>query len=257
MSLLWPDALEAGLFPGHCWLATGGRKREVLAAIADPVASSELLEGFNQCLAQSDGKWKGRAVLSVVVSDSIAAITPLSWQDGLKGAAEWHGYAQLCFEKLGHDIGADWVMHVEYPRHRATGLAYALPRQWMQALLAKAEEKRMRLERVLPVSAQAFTGIEPDRTGTTIVLLFEPTQHAALVFDNGALLAREVEPYVQSVSTTCRRLLARILASRKAEGGQSVHILWWRYRELVFPIEVIQALAPDAKLAPVVDGAWA
>lgn len=257
MSRLWPDALEAGLFPGDCWLARGKRKREVLAAVTDSMPSSALLDGFGQCLTQAEGKWKGRAQLSIVVSDSIAAIAPLPWQDGLNSAAEWQGYARLCFERLGYDIGTDWAMHVEYPRYGAAGLAYALPRPWMRSLLAKAEEKRMRVRRVLPVSAQAFCGIETARSGLTIVLLFEATQHGALVLENGVLLAREVEPHTQSVVTTCRRLLARILATRKAGVGQPVHISWWAYKELSFPDDVVKALAIDAKVTQIADGAWA
>jgi hypothetical protein len=128
----------------------------------------------------------------------------------------------------------------------------------MQALLAKAEEKRMRIERVLPISAQAFCGgVEPARLGLTIVLLFETTQHTALVFENGTLLAREVEPYVQGAAITCRRLLARVLATGNSGSDRPVHIAWWAYNEQEIPDEVVQALAKDAKVTPIAAGAWA
>jgi hypothetical protein len=161
-------------------------------------------------LIETDSKRKGRANLSLVVSDSVAAIAPLPWQDGLSSEAELRGYAQICFEKLGYDISGNWVLRVEYPRYGAGGLAYALPRDWMLALLAILENRQLRLTGVLPISALLFTGVpETARPGLTIVLIFEATQHGVLVFENGALASRDVEPFAQSIEKTCHRLLAR------------------------------------------------
>ncbi len=261
MSRLWPDTLQAGLFPEHCWLAKGkgkrGGKRDMLGSVTALTQTADVLSGLDQCLMQAEGKRRGSARLSLVVSDSIATIAPLPWQDGLSSEAELQGYARICFDKLGVDIGPNWILHVEYLRYGATGLAYALPRDWMDSLLAKLEERQIQLRSVLPISAAIF-GDGPDtaKSGLTVVLLFEATQHCALIYQDGTLVARDVEPFAQSIEKTCHRLLARTLASRKSESKDSLALLWWAYREIEFPKEVIQAHAADAKVSQIAEGAW-
>jgi len=236
-------------------LAREKGKRETLGSVAYPTQASEILQGLEQCLIETDSKRKGRANLSLVVSDSVAAIAPLPWQDGLSSEAELRGYAQICFEKLGYDISGNWVLRVEYPRYGAGGLAYALPRDWMLALLAILENRQLRLTGVLPISALLFTGVpETARPGLTIVLIFEATQHGVLVFENGALASRDVEPFAQSIEKTRHRLLARALAGRKGEGKQALNLLWWAYSEIEFPKQVIDAHAIGAVVTQIGNG---
>lgn len=257
MSRLWPEAVQGGLFPGNCWLAGGKGKRDLLASVATGNRAPELLQGLEQCLIQTEANRKGWASLSLVVSDSIAAIAPLAWQDGLNSQAELHGYARICFEKFGYDIGADWVLHVEYPRYGVAGLAYAMSRDWLASLVTTMEARRMRLTRVLPISAMMFGGgPEIARAGLTAVLLFEATQHCVLLFENGALVARDVEPFAQSIEKTCHRLLARTLANRKVDGENPLNLLWWAYKEIEFPKDVIETHAANTKVTQVAQGAW-
>jgi len=250
VSHLWPETLQAGLFPGHCWLAgSRGGKRHLLGSVADATQTTGLLPGLDQCLIQAEGKRNGWASLSLVVSDTVATVAPLPWQDGLSSEAELQGYARICFDKFGYDIGADWVLHVEYSHYGAPGLAYALPRDWIGSLMAKLEERQIRLRRVLPISAAACCdGPEIAQSGLTMVLLFEATQHCALVYQDGVLAARDVEPFANSIETTCHRLLARTLANRKYTSSDPLNLLWWAYEELAFPKDVVEAHATDAKV---------
>ena len=257
MSRLWPELLDAGLFPGRCWLARGSGRHELLVQIDAPMQASGLLSGLDQCLALAESHRKGRSRVAVTVSDGIAAITPLPWQSGLTGGVERQGYARLCFEKLGCDIDEAWALHVEYPRYGASGMAYALPRDWMDALLAGLAERRLLLGNVLPLSARAFCGAtDSAKPGLTIVLLFEPMHHCALVFQDRMFVAREVEPVAQSEVKTCRRLLARILAGRAPGAAGDVNLLWWAYKEMEFPQEAIREYAAGARIAPIAAGAW-
>ncbi len=246
MSRLWPDALHAGLFPGHCWLAKKKGKRDLLASFAAPASAAGVLTGLHECIIQSTDKRKLHGKLSITVSDSIATIVPLPWQDGLNSEAELLGYAQLCFEKQGHDVRANWVTRVEYPRYAKPGLAYALPRDWMESVQGELEGHGLRLETVLPISAQVFcSGLGSSRHGLSIILLFESTQHCAIAFRDGALIARDVEPFAQTVDATCRRLLARVFANHNQSATVPPAITWWSSMGVEFPKQALEAYAPD------------
>jgi len=254
---LWPEALHAGLFPGRFWLAKNKGKRELLANFGDAAPATPLVAGLQECLVRSAEKRKKHGRLAVTVSDSIAAIALLPWQEGLSSEVELLGYAQLCFEKQGQDIGADWVTHVEYPRYGRPGLAYALPRAWMTSLLDELDTQGIQLDCVLPLSAQVFcSGLGFSRPGLSVFLLFEPTQHCALVFRDGALVMRDVEPLTQTIDATCRRLLARVFANHQFEADKLPSIVWWSTMGTDFPKDALNSYLPDVQPAYLSERAW-
>lgn len=252
MSRLWPDALHAGLFPGHCWLRKGSGKDELLAGFAGAATASDMLQGLEQCLIQSQDKRKGRLDVSILVSDCVAAIAPLPWQDGLSSEAELQGYAQICFEKLGYEIGTNWVTRVEYLRYGSPGMAYAMPRDWMESLLEKLQAQRIHLVNILPVSAQVFCGgLIPAKKGLTVVLVIESTQQCTLMFRNGHLLSRDVQPFAQSIEKTCHRLLARVLSNQNTADKDALNLLWWSSQEIDCPDAAIKAYISEGNVTAI------
>ena len=257
MSRLWPERLHAGLFPDNCWIAKRGGKQEPLARCAAAMAPVDMSAALKICIGQSKEKRKRHGKISLTVSDSIAAIVVLPWQENLVGELEVLGYARLCFEKQGHEIGPDWVMRAEYPSYGKPGLAYALPRKWLEDLAEELQEQCLQLERILPVSAELFCGgIEFDG-GLQIALLIEPTQQCAMVFRKGALLARDVEPFSQSAESTSFRLLARIFANHPRVAAEAVKILWWSSDANEPAKDVLTGQVPEAFVEPIGGRIWA
>lgn len=211
MSLLWPDKLSGGLFPGYCWIQRRGGDKVIsaLPVTADTAAAmlatlDEMLEG------QGTAMRKGTAV-SLIVSDGLGAVTVLPWQDQLSTPDEVGAYAAACFERQGIEVGANWVMHAEFRAYGRVGLAYALPRAWLDALAQLLEARGLRLDRVLPVTAMAYWrhGALP-KSGSELVLLREAQRITAMVYGSNGLQALDVEAVTAMQDTSLERLLRRV-----------------------------------------------
>lgn len=256
MSLLWPDTLHAGLFPGHCWLKQPGSKRPALATYGEALQAADLHDGFDACLTKAGAALKKGAKLSLAVSDGIAAITPLPWQENLESDTERHGYARICFEKIGIKIDQQWVMHVEFRRYGAAGLAYALPSNWLEALLARTQEKKLQLARVLPVSALAYARTPPVRAGLSLLILQEMQQVSAMVWRSGMLLGRDVEPVAQSAEQACFRLCARINDAFASKEAGFAHLAHWSHKAMDAPKAVFDQVFPSIPFTSLTYDAW-
>lgn len=209
MSRLWPETFRAGLFPGQCWLQRGRVVKAVACDISrDPQV---LLEALGVMLANEGNTLRSGGKADVMVSDGIAAIALLPWQEQLHRPAELERYAIACFDKLGMKIDDTWIMHVEFPRYREAGLAYAVPRAWLVSLIELLEGKGMRLRTIMPVTAAAFyskTG--RPRDDKTLALLCEAGHVAALMQGREGLCGYDVEPVTGSAHDAAGRLLNRV-----------------------------------------------
>jgi hypothetical protein len=210
VSPLWPETIHIGLFPGDCWL----HRR---ATTAQPFQAPEfcepqsLLQALEKMLDEQGASLRKGSRLALTVSDSLAAIATLPWQQELRRDDEIASYARICFEKLGMELEDDCVMRAEFRQYGGTGLAYALPRAWMEGLLALIEGRGLRLAAVLPISAAAYCQQRfREREGRTLLLLQERNRTSAMIYEKSGLLDYDVEPVVGSIDDTRKRLLNRI-----------------------------------------------
>lgn len=210
MSLLWPERLYAGLFPGSCWLQSGRKPDASSLDTAPTMDHAALLATLDTLLAERVGAGKRKSQLSLTVSDQLSAFVTLPWQDALQGPAELANYAKIQFEKHGIDLNDNWVMHTEFRQYRATGIAYAFKKDWLAQLLQMLAVRKIRLTQVLPVSAAAYAVQRlPRNTGQTLLLLREPYRLTAQVYGQAGLLAHDVEPVTAGAHAADQRLLRR------------------------------------------------
>lgn len=219
MSLLWPDTLHVGLFPGTSWLKTGRKKAIqpfVVAVDQDPDALLRSLEVMLDTMTVKPRK--GSRVI-VTVSDTVAAITALPWQPALSRPGEVHSYARICFDKLGITIDGTWAMHAEFRRYAVMGWAYALPNGWIGGLIALLRERGLQLRTVLPASAKALAYRAAHRqAGKQVILLQEALRNSALILGKEGLCGYDAEPVIGSPQESSVRLLTRISARHGAIG---------------------------------------
>lgn len=251
MSHLWPDKVVGGLFPGQCWLKRAGAEETHVQAQQGAMTPDAMLVVLEAMLDGQGDKVSKGSKLSLVVSDSLGAIVALPWRAQLTSPDEVHGYAVACFEKQGTDIDARWAMHAEFRSYGGMGLAYALPKAWLGALVALLEVRGLQLERVLPVSAMAYW--KHDRSPRQeLMMLREPQRASALVFDRTGLKGMDVEPITGNADASVRRLLLRV----GAYFPQVVSVLDWAAEAGGKPPECIAECFAGAAIVSVNRSAW-
>ncbi|WP_332856483.1 hypothetical protein [Duganella sp. S19_KUP01_CR8] len=214
MSRLLPESIKIGLFPGACWMKRGRVAPIVEKLEAGQSDGAALLAAFASLLAQLPKTGLGKVRLHLLVSDSLAAIAMLPWQEELTGEEELRTYAQACFERSGFVMDDSWAMQVGFRHFRSAGMAYALPVQWLEKLQSMCAAAGLRLETVLPVSAAAYWRQAGERKTTChLVLLEEASRLTALTHEGGRLIARDVQPVIGDVHLAGMRLLKRVGAS--------------------------------------------
>ncbi|HEY8023547.1 MAG TPA: hypothetical protein VIF60_03205 [Burkholderiaceae bacterium] len=207
-------------------------------------------------LAQQTPPLKKGAKITLTVSDTVAAITTLPWQEGLRKEDELHSYAQVYFEKLGIKIDHQWVLHVEFRHYGATGLAYAFPKSWLETIVAVADEKKVDIETILPISAAACSRVKlSSKSGLFLLLLHEKTHLAALVYRDGNLIARDVEPIAQFADESCNRLMLRVKGAHEgaheSAGNIMDEIAYWSYNLQAPPAALVESIFPGVKIVAV------
>lgn len=216
MSLLWPETIVAGLFPGGCWLQRGGA--ELATAGTDQRSTPpQLLAALDAMLAGLPKPLAKRTRIQLLVSDSVASVVQLPWQDLLRSEAEQHGYAMACYERHGMQMTPSWAMQTGFRRFGAPGLAWALPQAWLQDLAAQLEQRGLRLASVLPVSAAAYWRLGGAAArGNRLVLLRENGRLTGLVYRGGQLRGMDVQPVAGGEAASLLRLLKRVGAAHEA-----------------------------------------
>lgn len=251
MLRLWPDTLRVGLFPGHCWLQ--GRQKSAQLSVQAAAGAADLLPSLEAMLGDSAKTVRKGSRVKLTVSDSLAAIVALPWQDALQSPAELQNYAQIHFEKQGLSIDSNWVIHTEFRRYREMGLAYAMPRNYLSELEQIVLTKGLRLKSALPISAAAYCGRRLARKNArTLFLLHEASRTSALIYGEQGLLGYDVEAATGSGQDSSKRLLLRILASYDNFG----HVVDWSSEPQPRPTQFISDLMPGIGISTLSGSAW-
>jgi len=254
VSLLWPERITGGLFHGQCWITHKGVEHGCAPAVTSDTGAT-LLNALSALLDARGNALRQRTRVSLVVSDSVAALLPLAWQEQLGTQDEVHSYAKVCFQKRGEDIGADWVMQAVFRHHRETGLAYALPRAWLEELVALLTTRGLVLDRVLPLTAQAYWRAERRAaSGNEVLLLREAYRTGALIYGAQGLLAIDAEAGAGQEQVSGRRLLGRIAAFHP----QVSNVQDWSEREAASRLtpSFITEMFADASVEAMQRNAW-
>jgi hypothetical protein len=252
---LWPETIYVGLFPGHCWLQRGRKalvQEFTSSSMFDP---SDLLRTLEKILVGQAKPLRKGSRLVITVSDSLASIAPLPWQEDLRRPVEIESYARICFEKLGMTVADDWVMRAEFRHFGGMGLAYALPRVWLEALLELVATIGLRVIEVLPISAAAFYKQElKKKNGTSVLLLQEMNRISAIIYDRDGLRDYDVEPFARSIHETRLRLLRRVGTAH----ANIARVSCWSTdaSETIPPAEIIASNFPDAESTYVKRDTW-
>ncbi|PWF47843.1 hypothetical protein C7C56_013340 [Massilia glaciei] len=213
-----------------------------------------MLAAFDALLGEYAHTSKGTCTVSLTVSDSVAAIVGLPWQDALSGPEELDAYADACFEQIGQTVNDGWTMNSYFRHYRAMGLAYALPTAWLDLLNEIIQTHGMRLDSVLPVTAAAFGRHRRAGNGKTSVLILRETNRtSALVYGASGLVDYTMEPTTKRGPESLSRLLRRLagaheIASVADWSADSADDTAWH--------ELITACAPKAKYTRVKRDAW-
>lgn len=258
MSLLLPETIYVGLFPGQCWLHSRRIKEEPSMALGQSADPQALLNALETMLDDKVTALRKGSRVVISVSDSVSALVTLPWQEALRTPEELHAYAKACFENQGVVIDDSWVMRTEFRLHRSNGIAYALPLAWMSQLLALLKDRGLRLHRVLPIAAAAYCA-EPgtSKTGQNLVLLQERHRISAFTYGTEGLLGFDVEPIVTGSEIAGTRLLRRM----SAKGGDIAQVSIWSPELSELPGQAlsddfISTCLTDVKVQRLVRGAW-
>ena len=252
MSLLWPETITAGLFPGASWLQRG---RDIARVAVEPHAGpQQLLAALEALLAAPEKPLRKGTRVRLLVSDSVAAVTVLPWQDLLETQDELGSYARSHFGQQGLQIGEDWALHTGFRHFRSEGLAYALPQQWLEAVVELLGGRGMRLESALPVSAAAYWQMDSARASAPpgLLLLREHGRLTALVQQGRRLLGTDVQPVAGGESHALARLLRRIAAVHPTVARVDT----WCAAGDGFAEEAVAACFPDAQLRALPHRCW-
>lgn len=230
MLRLWPDVIHIGLFTDYCWLQrTGGPVRSYPVVPSNDQSARSgpnhlLLQTLAFMLDDSAKQLRPGSRIVMTVTDSLAAIVTMPWQDSLSGAAELRRYAQLLFGKVGREVGADWVVRAEFCSYGSTGLAYAMTRDFLLEVEQIVSSRGLRLRRVLPACAAAFH--LPSRSqwgGKRLFLMRERERTSGLAFSAHGFEGLDVEPATGETINAMRRVVRRSVAIH----GAALNVIQW------------------------------
>ncbi|WP_373989874.1 hypothetical protein [Duganella sp. BuS-21] len=251
MLRLWPETLHVGLFPGCCWLRCGAADLDIPEVARVVSADADLLSSLAAMLEAQGATLRKGSRIDILVSDSVAMLAVLPWQEQLSSPAEMHGYAVACFEQQGIEISDSWTLQTAFRSHRAAGLGYAVRTDWIGRLLAIVQAAGLRLGSVLPVSAAAYWRHRPpSRTKQSTLLLSEAKRLTALSFSGRCLHSIDIEP-VTACSIAGTRLVTRV----QAVSGMAPQVGLWA-PEGGKPDGVALAGLPDIELAILPSDRW-
>lgn len=224
MSLLWPEYVTLGVFPGACWLQRGGVAEVPAEAVVSPAADN-CLDAVDALLERHAGSLGRRARVEVVVSDTLGRTIALPWQAGLTSSSETRAYARMLLEAQGGLDGPSWSVQAAYRHFGAPGFGAALPEDWLNELAQRLSARGLRLRGALPLSAVAYWQTGRMANGDSLLLLEEGSRITALVYRNRRLRMIEVQPVYGDSAESGERLCRRVQALYGA-GAVRDAVLW-------------------------------
>lgn len=253
MSLLWPDYLTLGVFPGACWLQLAGGPMVAEADIDRTVPPLDLLDAVDALLERRAGSWGRRAMVDVVVSDTIGLTVALPWQESLSAPEHLRSYARILLESQNAIDGKAWTVEAGFRHFRSTGVGVALPEEWLARLMERLTLRGLCLRSVLPVSAVAYwqaRGLEA--RGRSLLLIEEATRATALVYQNKRLHAIDAQPLFGDANEGGERLCRRL----QAVYGQVQEVALWSLSENKFFAGAVERWLPEVSLVSLPVGHW-
>lgn len=215
---LWHKRLSLALFPDR--LLRGGDRDPV---ILPPSRSGNeaLFAAFADALLDAKRTSRRKICLSLALSDSYAAIVALPWQAALSSAAEIDAYAHAQFERSGQPLDESWLMFSYYRHYGSTGLAYALPTDFVQRLHEIAASHDVAIDSILPLSALVYARQERQKRGEKALVLRESGRVTALVAGAGGMTRYATEPEAGGSGRSVERLMRRLQAEHDVQGVEA------------------------------------
>lgn len=215
MSLLSPKKIHIGLCCGKCWLTVGKLHVERVTEIDSNVDSNSLQQFFVQALTsmleEVKSKIKKGNTVYITVSDRIGLSSTLPWQDTAMSTAELESFAAFWLAKFGMKIDESHLLFADYPRYQSIGIAYALPKVFVEALVSVVENISLKLVRVIPVSAAVFFSTHFKNIYPSSVTICEESHClSGWISDHEGKFYCEIEPVTGSQDQALKRLLSRI-----------------------------------------------
>jgi len=252
---LLPETMSGGLFPDRCWLGSTTLSGEVQCSPLgrDAATMQGVLQNMLASLPAPEGRRRLR--LRLLVSDALAAVCMLPWQEQLERPAELRAYARACFERYGLTVDDKWAMFCGFRQFRHGGIAYALPRAWLELVEASCVAHQVRLQTVLPVSAAAYWQTPPcSRMRPQWLILSEGQRLTGFIYQNGGLAHIDVQPVTGDETVAGVRLLQR-MAARYPVAAQ---LRYWSPSAppAAPPPSYLEEQLPDADVVHITRDAW-
>jgi hypothetical protein len=205
---LWPDRFIAGVFPETGWLHRAGAK-ELNRFTVDSTDRKSVAQGLDLLLEGQ--RWGRRASLELLVSDSLARVIHLPWQDSVTTEEQRAAYARACFDQAGMVLDDDWLVQAAFRHFRGAGFGYALPRSLVSQVRDQLIERRMALRSIMPLSASAYwrnrCGVHGKRSA---LMLEEHGRVSAILFDGKRCAGMYAQPTGVGALDAARRLLRTV-----------------------------------------------
>ncbi len=171
-----------------------------------------MFDAFEALLVEHAALLGKGARIALTVTDSLAAVVALPWQEELARREELHAYALDSFEQAGQRLDSTWAMNNFFRNFRRAGVGYAMPVSVLDRMTELTAANGMRLDSVLPLSAVAYSIARPaQKLGVSVLLLNEMHRVSALLFDSAGLLEYAIEPSNPNLQLeSSHRLLRRL-----------------------------------------------
>lgn len=253
MSLLWPEYLTLGVFPGACWLQPAGGPMVGLAEIDRPGPHVDVLDAVDALLERRAGGWGKRATVEVVVSDTIGLTVALPWQDNLSTPEQVRAYARVLLESQHAIDGKAWTIDAGFRHFKSMGVGVALPEEWLARLVERLALRGLRLRGVLPVSAVAYWQARRlSARGQSVLLLEEGTRATALVYRDKRLHAIDAQPLLGDAGEGGERLCRRL----QALYGNVREVALWSLSDSELFAGAVKRCLPDVAPLTLPVGHW-
>jgi len=211
VSLLWPDPMIIGLFPGECWLKQGRLAQRTESS--NNVSIESVLNDVATLLADAPVRKSRFACADVYLSDSFARTTLMPWQGSLETEEQIRAYGQACLEAPGFPVDESSAVHSGFRWHGSPGMVTAISIKLIESLCEMLGARGIKLRSVMPVSSAAYWHHAPKRGSAPVLLLGDAKRFTAFVYGGSRIVAMDVEPMLGQSHDSGKRLLNRLRLS--------------------------------------------